>query len=180
MKFKFVMLVLIMLVVGAILTFPAEEKGLIYLQENVLEGIEAESESKSDDWYSEIIKYVVTVISIFILGKLAWLFGYLAVKFPKLGDIFFDLQKEISNIIQILEERRKKIPGELTAKQGVELKNEAVAKVMQTKPANELRRGIANIFGIFGGKSKEVGKQLFDSVVPGLIDKQVEKIKTKL
>jgi len=123
-------------------------------------------------------RQMVKVVAYFILGIIgtlvASLFGYLAVKFPKLANWFYDIRSIISNEVEITEQKRKELfPGKLTAKQGIMLKSETTSKVMNTKVAQELRRGVANVFGIFGGKSKEFGKSLFDNMIPGLIDQQV-------
>jgi len=128
----------------------------------------------------KVLTYIVyTIAGLFFMG-MSTLFGYLAVKFPKVANYFLDLQEIVKEEIQRTEEKRKGMLGDLTAKQGIELKNETTERVMNTRVAQEVRRGIANLFGIFGGRSKEVGKQLFDSAVPGLIDKQVSKLKTSL
>ena len=148
-------------------------EGLIYIKDT------AEVSTTPDLW-SEVISYLAYAIAMFILGRIIWLFGWLSVKFPKLASIFIEFQQVIRQIVEEIERDRKSMPEVLTAKQGIELKTRAVDKVMQTKPANELRRGVANIFGIFGGRAKEMGKELFDSAVPGLIDKQVSKITSKI
>lgn len=136
--------------------------------------------SVGDQIKDKVLNYVVyTIAGLFFTG-ISMLFGYLAVKFPRVAGYFLDLQELIKEEIQRTEEKRKNIVGGLTAKQGIELRNETTERVMNTRVAQEVRRGIANLFGIFGGRSKEVGKQLFDNAVPGLIDSQVSKLKTSL
>jgi len=164
------LLVLIALIIFTVL---AVSDGLIYIKDTA-------EVSTSSELMSEVIKYLAYGLVVFILGRISWVFGYLALKFPKLAKVFIEFKDNIAEVTNLIEQERKSLPEVLTAKQGQELKNKAVIKVMDTKPANELRRGISNIFGLFGGRAKNLGGEIFDAVVPGLIDKQVEKVKSKI
>ena len=164
-RFNLMLLFFIVLIMRVIVIFPNEITTEPSVSEQITE---------------KILVYVFYTISGFFFAGLSLLFSYLAVKFPKLADYLYELKELTQKEIERTEEKRKLLPDVLTAKQAIELKNETTERLINTKPAQELRRGVANIFGIFGGRAKEVGKQLFDNSVPGLIDRQVSKIKTKL
>lgn len=131
-----------------------------------------------DQLKDQLVEYVFYVIAGFFFTGIATLFGYLSIKFPKLSKYFIELKEMAEKEIARTEANRRFLPKELTAKQGLKLKQETVERVMESRPAQELRRGVANLFGIFGGRAKELGKNLFDNSLPGLVDNLVAKQKT--
>lgn len=149
------------------------------------EDIQNTEANATDNIKTEFRTQLVEMVFYFVFGiiglALSSLFGYLAVKFPKLAGYFYELKEISMKEVERTEQKRKElIPDALTAKQGIQLKTETAQRIIQTRPAQELRRGVANIFGIFGGRAKELGKNLFDNAVPGIIDEQVSKLKSKI